>query len=61
MLKVNHLYKSYRSGSNVYEVLKDVNFEVRKGEFVAVMGPSGSGKGRYCWMEPIFQDCRKAR
>ena len=31
MLKVNHLYKSYRSGSNVYEVLKDVNFEVRKG------------------------------
>ena len=44
MLKVNHLYKSYRSGSNVYEVLKDVNFEVRKGEFVAVMGPSGSVK-----------------
>ena len=29
MLKVNHLYKSYRSGANVYEVLKDVNFEVR--------------------------------
>lgn len=44
MLKVNHLYKSYRSGANVYEVLKDVNFEVKKGEFVAVMGPSGSGK-----------------
>ena len=76
MLKVNHLYKSYRSGSNVYEVLKDVNFEVRKGEFVAVMGlpeaerPHCSTafhasfptiKGRYCWMEPIFQDCRKAR
>lgn len=44
MLKVNHLYKSYRSGGSVYEVLKDVNFQVRKGEFVAVMGPSGSGK-----------------
>ncbi len=44
MLKVNHLYKSYRSGANVYEVLKDVNFEVKKGAFVAVMGPSGSGK-----------------
>jgi len=25
-------------------VLKDVNFEVKEGEFVAVMGPSGSGK-----------------
>lgn len=27
-----------------YEVLKDVCFEVKEGEFVAVMGPSGSGK-----------------
>ena len=61
MLKVNHLYKSYRSGSNVYEVLKDVNFEVRKGEFVAVHASFPTIKGRYCWMEPIFQGCRKAR
>lgn len=44
MLRVNHLYKSYKTGSQVYEVLKDVSFEVEKGEFVAVMGPSGSGK-----------------
>lgn len=44
MLKVNHLYKSYRTGTVTYEVLKDVNLEVKKGEFVAVMGPSGSGK-----------------
>lgn len=44
MLRVNHLYKSYKTGMNTYEVLKDVCFEVKKGEFVAVMGPSGSGK-----------------
>lgn len=44
MLQVNHLYKSYQTGSAVYKVLKDVNFQVKKGEFVAVMGPSGSGK-----------------
>lgn len=44
MLQVNHLYKSYQTGSAVYQVLKDVNFQVKKGEFVAVMGPSGSGK-----------------
>ena len=44
MLKVEHLYKSYQTGKNRYEVLKDVSFEVQEGEFVAVMGPSGSGK-----------------
>lgn len=44
MLKVEHLYKSYRSGDMTYDVLKDVSFEIQKGEFVAVMGPSGSGK-----------------
>ena len=44
MLKVNHLYKSYKTGNTAYEVLKDVNFQVKEGEFVAVMGSSGSGK-----------------
>ena len=44
MLRVNHLYKSYQTGTVTYEVLKDVSFEVKRGEFVAVLGPSGSGK-----------------
>lgn len=44
MLKVNNLYKSYKTGNTNYDVLKDISFQVKKGEFVAVMGPSGSGK-----------------
>lgn len=44
MLQVKNLCKSYQTGNQVYPVLKDVNLEVKKGEFVAVMGPSGSGK-----------------
>ncbi|MCQ4638200.1 ABC transporter ATP-binding protein [Anaerovorax odorimutans] len=44
MLKVEHLYKNYKSGDMTYKVLKDVSFQIEKGEFVAVMGPSGSGK-----------------
>lgn len=44
MLKVNNLYKSYKTGNTNYDVLKNISFDVKKGEFVAVMGPSGSGK-----------------
>ena len=44
MLKVDHLFKSYKTGKIRDEVLKDVCFEVKEGEFVAVMGASGSGK-----------------
>ena len=44
MLKVNDLHKSYQVGKTTYEVLKGVSFEIKGGEFVAVMGPSGSGK-----------------
>lgn len=44
MLQVQNLNKSYKNSVNTYQVLKDVSFEVKKGEFVAAMGPSGSGK-----------------
>lgn len=40
MLEVNNLSKSF----DKLEVLKDISFNVEKGEVVAVIGPSGSGK-----------------
>ncbi len=40
MIQVSHLKKSF--GKN--EVLKDVNFTLEKGEVVAIIGPSGTGK-----------------
>jgi putative ABC transport system ATP-binding protein len=36
--------KSYPMGSTVVHALRDVELEVKRGDFVAIMGPSGSGK-----------------
>lgn len=40
MIKVEHIEKSFGK----LEVLKDVSFEVNKGDVIAVIGSSGSGK-----------------
>jgi energy-coupling factor transport system ATP-binding protein len=39
---------SYRYSPAAPLVLKDINFEVQTGEFVAIMGPSGAGKSTLC-------------
>lgn len=44
MIEINNLYKSYRIGNNTLPVLKGINFQVKQGELVAIMGSSGSGK-----------------
>jgi polar amino acid transport system ATP-binding protein len=40
ILKVENLYKSYEK----IEVLKGINFELKKGETKVIVGPSGTGK-----------------
>ncbi len=44
MIQIKDLHKSYEMGSNSLHVLKGINFNVGKGELVAIMGSSGSGK-----------------
>ncbi|MHB8062132.1 MAG: ABC transporter ATP-binding protein [Ruminiclostridium sp.] len=44
-LKTKNLCKTYEiSKKNQQNILKDVNLQIKEGEFVSVMGPSGSGK-----------------
>ncbi|MBT8301481.1 MAG: ABC transporter ATP-binding protein [Maribacter sp.] len=44
MIEIKDLHKSYKMGSNSLHVLKGINFSVKDGELVAIMGSSGSGK-----------------
>jgi len=44
MIDINDLHKSYQMGSNSLHVLKGINFSVKEGELVSIMGSSGSGK-----------------
>ena len=44
VLRAENLYKTYGTGDNAVEALKNVSFSVKRDELVAIMGPSGSGK-----------------
>jgi len=44
MIALQNIYKWYQVGGNRTFVLKDINLNIKEGEFVSIMGPSGSGK-----------------
>jgi ABC-type lipoprotein export system ATPase subunit len=44
MIQLENIYKWYQVGGNRTFILKDINLNIKEGEFVSIMGPSGSGK-----------------
>ena len=43
-LALNNISKSYGSGHNKSDVLSNINLDIKEGEFVAIVGFSGTGK-----------------
>ena len=44
MLKAINLQKDFKNNRNTFKILKDINLDVKEGEFLSIMGPSGAGK-----------------
>ena len=43
-ITIQGVHKSYRMGRSSLHVLRGTSFEIKQGEFVAIVGASGSGK-----------------
>lgn len=44
IIEINNLVKNYHVGTETIRALRSVSVNIKKNEYVAIMGPSGSGK-----------------
>lgn len=44
IIELKNVNKTFRMGDEVIKAIDNINFTVRKGEFVSIIWPSGSGK-----------------
>ena len=47
LIEVKHAIKTYATGDSSFNALNDVSLSIDNGEFVAIMGASGSGKSTF--------------
>ncbi|AAK81484.1 putative ABC transport system ATP-binding protein [Clostridium acetobutylicum] len=50
VIEARGLNKIFKLGKMDVEVLKDINIDIKEGEFVSIMGPSGSGKSTLLYL-----------
>ena len=44
LIEVKNAIKTYQMGDELFYAMNDISFEIDQGDFVAIMGASGSGK-----------------
>ena len=47
MIEVKNIIKSYGNGESRFQVLQGISLEIKDGDFVVVLGASGSGKSTF--------------
>lgn len=43
IVRIQNISKTYQAENGEVEALKGINFDVKEGEFISIIGPSGCG------------------
>jgi putative ABC transport system ATP-binding protein len=54
ILKAENIVKTFKDGDVETKVLKGIDFDVKEGEFVAIMGRSGAGKSTFLYQVSLL-------
>lgn len=50
IIEVKNMYKSFTLKNEKLHILKDINLNISRGEFISIMGPSGCGKSTLLYL-----------
>ncbi len=56
MIKVKNLVKTFIDGDKETKVLKGIDFEVKEGDYLAIMGRSGAGKSTFLYQLSLLDE-----